>query len=97
MTLDINRPDLTVGVVGTGAMGRGRRRTRSPCSVATSIAASFVARTLSGLELQSVTPARPAIQRSNSTGTGPVPTYTDVNPSYSLLAKAISLLSAQVP
>ena len=23
MTLDINRPDLTVGVVGTGAMGRG--------------------------------------------------------------------------
>ena len=23
MSLDINRPDLTVGVVGTGAMGRG--------------------------------------------------------------------------
>ena len=23
MTLDVNRPDLTVGVVGTGAMGRG--------------------------------------------------------------------------
>ena len=23
MTLDMNRPDLTVGVVGTGAMGRG--------------------------------------------------------------------------
>ena len=23
MTLDINRPDLMVGVVGTGAMGRG--------------------------------------------------------------------------
>ena len=23
MTLDINRPDLTVGIVGTGAMGRG--------------------------------------------------------------------------
>src|ERR1700719_3678715 len=23
MSLDVNRPDLTVGVVGTGAMGRG--------------------------------------------------------------------------
>ncbi len=23
MTLDINRPDLVVGIVGTGAMGRG--------------------------------------------------------------------------
>ena len=23
MALDVNRPDLTVGVVGTGAMGRG--------------------------------------------------------------------------
>ena len=23
MTLDVNRPDLTVGVIGTGAMGLG--------------------------------------------------------------------------
>jgi len=25
MALDVNRPDLIVGVIGTGAMGRGMR------------------------------------------------------------------------